>query len=83
MADAEPLIRELPVVVALLHGVHGNEISSGEAAMALAYHLLAVQQDETVDLIRRESIVLIDPHTHINALQPASTTLADILGYHY
>src|SRR3989440_9467307 len=30
-----------------------------------------------------ESIVLIDPHTHINALQPASTTLADILGYHY
>src|SRR2546421_12926521 len=30
-----------------------------------------------------ESIVLIDPHTHINALRPASTTLADILGYHY
>jgi glucuronate isomerase len=29
------------------------------------------------------SLVLIDPHTHINALQPASTTLADILGYHY
>ncbi|MCU0873340.1 MAG: amidohydrolase, partial [Pirellulaceae bacterium] len=30
-----------------------------------------------------DSVVLIDPHTHINALQPASTTLADILGYHY
>src|SRR4051812_12769022 len=30
-----------------------------------------------------DSMVLIDPHTHINALQPASTTLADILGYHY
>ena len=27
--------------------------------------------------------VLIDPHTHINALSPASDTLADILGYHY
>jgi len=26
---------------------------------------------------------LIDPHTHINAHQPASQTLADILGYHY
>lgn len=61
VADPEPLIRDLPVIVALLHGVHGNEISSGEAAMALAYHLLAAQQDETVDLIRRESIVLIDP----------------------
>ena len=29
------------------------------------------------------AIEIIDPHTHINALQPASTTLADILGYHY
>lgn len=26
---------------------------------------------------------LIDPHTHINPLAPASKTLADILGYHY
>ena len=26
---------------------------------------------------------LIDPHTHIKPLQPASQTLADILGYHY
>ena len=30
-----------------------------------------------------DSITLVDPHTHINAHAPASTTLADILGYHY
>ncbi len=30
-----------------------------------------------------QQLVLIDPHTHINAHQPASQTLADILGYHY
>ena len=37
------------------------------------------------DEIYREldAIPLIDPHTHINALQPASRDLADILGYHY
>src|SRR5262245_57982200 len=29
------------------------------------------------------ALVLIDPHTHINPLDPASHTLADILGYHY
>ncbi len=29
------------------------------------------------------AIPLIDPHTHINPHQPASRTLADILGYHY
>lgn len=30
-----------------------------------------------------DALILIDPHTHINALAPASVTLADILGYHY
>lgn len=30
-----------------------------------------------------DQLTIVDPHTHINALQPASTTLADILGYHY
>ncbi|MBR9801493.1 amidohydrolase [bacterium] len=30
-----------------------------------------------------ESYPLIDPHTHINPHAAASTTLADILGYHY
>ncbi|MCI0358729.1 MAG: glucuronate isomerase [Planctomycetaceae bacterium] len=29
------------------------------------------------------ALVLIDPHTHINPSDPASHTLADILGYHY
>jgi glucuronate isomerase len=28
-------------------------------------------------------LTLIDPHSHINPLNPASHTLADILGYHY
>ncbi len=59
--DAERLIAELPVVTALVHGVHGNEISSSGAAMAEAYHLLAAQGDATVELILRESLVLIDP----------------------
>src|SRR4051794_36901356 len=30
-----------------------------------------------------DQLVLVDPHTHINPLDPASHTLADILGYHY
>ncbi len=30
-----------------------------------------------------DTIVLVDPHTHINPHSPASTSLADILGYHY
>lgn len=60
-ADADALVRDLPVVVWLLHAVHGNEISSSDAALAEAYHLLAARGDATVDLILREAIVLIDP----------------------
>lgn len=60
-SEAERLLKELPAVVALLHGVHGNEISSAEAALAEAYHLLAARGDANVDTILRECIVLIDP----------------------
>ncbi|MBA62749.1 MAG: amidohydrolase [Planctomycetaceae bacterium] len=30
-----------------------------------------------------DSLILIDPHTHIDALSPASKDLSEILGYHY
>src|SRR3970282_1707503 len=40
---------------------HGTEISSPDAALAEAYHLLAAQGDASVDRILRESIVVIDP----------------------
>lgn len=60
-ADAERLIKELPVVTWLIHGVHGNEISSSDAALFEAYHLLAAQGDADVDTVLRESLVLIDP----------------------
>jgi hypothetical protein len=60
-AEAERLVQELPVVTALMHGIHGNEISSSGAAMAEAYHLLAAQGDAQVQRIFAESLVLIDP----------------------
>ena len=60
-ADADRLLKELPVVVWLVHGVHGNEISSADAALAEAYHLLAAQGDEGVNTVLRDALVLIDP----------------------
>jgi hypothetical protein len=59
--EADALIARLPVVTWLMHAVHGNEISSSDAALAEAYHLLAAQGDPAVEVILRESIVLIDP----------------------
>ena len=60
-ADADRLLEQLPVVVWLIHGVHGNEISSSDAALAEAYHLLASQGDAGVDTVLRDALVLIDP----------------------
>jgi len=60
-AEQQRLVKEMPVVVWLVHGVHGNEISSSDAAMLEAYHLLASQGDADVDTVLREALVLIDP----------------------
>jgi hypothetical protein len=60
-ADADRLVGTLPVVVWLVHGVHGNEISSSDAALLEAYHLLAARGDAGVDAVFRDALVLIDP----------------------
>jgi hypothetical protein len=60
-ADADRLVATLPVVVWLVHGVHGNEISSSDAALLEAYHLLAARGDAGVDSVLRDALVLIDP----------------------
>ncbi len=60
-AEREELIKTLPVSVWLLHGVHGNEISSSDASLAEAYHLLAARNDAGVDAILANALVIIDP----------------------
>ncbi|WP_203291578.1 M14 family metallopeptidase [Maricaulis parjimensis] len=55
------LIADLPAVVWLSYGVHGNEISSTDAGLRTAYHLLAAQDDPVVDTILENTIVVIDP----------------------
>lgn len=45
----------------LAYGVHGNEISSTDAALMTAYHLLAARGDSRTDAILRDTVVVIDP----------------------
>ena len=60
-AEARTLIADLPAVIWLAYGVHGNEISSPDAALQTAYHLLAARNDKVVDEILSKVVVLIDP----------------------
>ena len=58
---AQNLMNDLPASVWLEYSVHGNEISSTDAAMMTAYHLLAGKDDATVKNVMQNSIVFIDP----------------------
>jgi hypothetical protein len=58
-ADRDRLSRQTPLVVWLAYGVHGNESSSAEAAMGVAW-LLAAGQGELARMLD-DMVVLIDP----------------------
>jgi hypothetical protein len=59
--DADRILPDLPVVVLFVHGIHGNEISSSDAALQEAYHLLAARKDADVEATLRDALVIIDP----------------------
>ena len=60
-AAADAIVANQPAVTWLSYGVHGNEISSTDASMMTAYHLLASQGDARVDAILKDTVVIIDP----------------------
>ena len=60
-AEARRIMANLPAVIWLSYGVHGNEISSPDAALLTAYHLLAARGDKMVDEILAKTVVLLDP----------------------
>ena len=60
-ADARTIIDDQPAITWLAYGVHGNEISSPDASLYTAYHLLAAQNDDIVDAILENSLVILVP----------------------
>lgn len=60
-ASANRLIETMPASTWLAYGIHGNEISSPDAAMLTAYHLLAARGDDRVPQILDQSVVFINP----------------------
>ena len=60
-AAARRIVENQPAVTWLSYGVHGNEISSTDASMLTAYHLLASRGDAQVNSILENTIVVIDP----------------------
>ncbi len=59
-SDGDRLTNSLPAIVWLSYGVHGNEASSTEAAIAVAYQLCA-GTDERTTAILDNIVTIIDP----------------------
>ncbi|MGD9264388.1 MAG: M14 family metallopeptidase [Lysobacterales bacterium] len=60
-AEAREIIATQPAITWIAYSIHGNEVSSTEAAMLTAYHLLASRGDARVADIMRETVVVLDP----------------------
>ncbi|MCF8880008.1 M14 family metallopeptidase [Hyphobacterium sp. SN044] len=60
-AELDRLVAETPPVVWLSYGVHGDEISSTDAGLRTAYHLVSGVNDPMVETILDNTIVVIDP----------------------
>jgi len=60
-AEAQRLMAGLPATIWLAYGVHGNEISSSDAAMVTAYHLLASRNDKLIAEVLANTLVVICP----------------------
>ncbi|TPW10070.1 MAG: peptidase M14 carboxypeptidase A, partial [bacterium] len=58
--DAARLAKETPAVVWFSYNVHGNEASTGEAAMAVAYELVGGTGPEILSLLD-SLVVILDP----------------------
>lgn len=59
-AESDQILASLPAIVWLSYGVHGNESSSTEAAMATAYQLSAGTDARTLQIVNNV-ITIIDP----------------------
>ena len=56
--DVDAIVKDMPVIVWLAFGVHGNESSSAEAAMFVASALL---NDPQYSRLLDDTVVIIDP----------------------
>ncbi len=63
---------EMPVIIKLGYGVHGNESSAQNASMLTAYYLVAGQGPE-IERILSNAVILIDPALNPDGLQRHST----------
>lgn len=57
-SEAAPIIENQPVFTSFSYNIHGNEASSSEAAMQVAYRMAAATDQETLDILKNSVIIM-------------------------
>ncbi len=57
-SEAQTVIDSQPVFVSYSYNIHGNEPSSSEAAMQVAYRMAAATDDETMDILKNAVFIM-------------------------
>jgi len=58
--EAQKIIEKLPAIAFLNYGIHGDELSSSDAALYVIYHLAASRDKQTEKLLEKE-VIIIEP----------------------
>lgn len=77
--EADTLAASLPAVAWLAYSIHGDETSGADAALALAYTLLAAIDPE-IDELLAELVIVIDPMMNPDGRQRFVSQLATATG---
>jgi hypothetical protein len=59
-SEADKIIENMPAVAFLNYGIHGDELSSSDAAIYIIYHLAASKDKQTQKLLD-ELVIIIEP----------------------
>lgn len=57
-SEAQAIINNQPVFTSFSYNIHGNEASSSEAAMQVAYRMAAAEDDDTKEILNNSVIIL-------------------------
>lgn len=57
-SEAQSILENQPVFTSFSYNIHGNEASSSEAAMQVAYRMAAATDSETLDVLKKSVIIM-------------------------
>ncbi|MDX1941411.1 MAG: M14 family metallopeptidase [Saprospiraceae bacterium] len=83
-AEAEQIIKNDPIFLSYSYNIHGNEASSTEAAMQVAYRLAAATDAETKNILDNMVIILyicINPDGRDRYVQWYNSVRRNVTGY--